>query len=475
MAYKMLTLLTPLLTSPILARALGAEKIGIYSATLAIINVFMLVAMLGSESYGSRTIGAFRNDRNAIQRHFWNIYAVQFVAGCLSVSAYLISCLLIEPDRRLFALLQTPFLLSCLLDINWFYYGCEEFKITVLRNTILKLVTIVCIVLFIHGPDDLWKYIIIMSCTTMISQLMLWVSLRKFIFFEKPQLKEARQHVRPMLNLFIPTIATSVFFVMDKLMIDFFSIETQLGYYYSADKIISIPFGIILALDTIMLPRMANIFSTENLKNAETMLKKTSELTMFFTTAMGFGIAAIAKEFVPFFFGPGFEPCIVLIYLFVPVIIVKGGTHLIRYHYLIPIGKDRIYSVSLYCGVVANLIANFFLIRKYAAIGAVLGTIFAEVVVLIVEIIGTRKEVPFTRMLFSHSLYILFGALMYLAVRWFSGFLIMERLLKLIVMILFGAIIFLTLCLVWWFVLKKGLFYDYIAKLINKNFCKHKV
>ena len=49
MSYRVLTIITPLITSPIISRALGAEKIGVYSATQAYANYFMLFAMLGIE------------------------------------------------------------------------------------------------------------------------------------------------------------------------------------------------------------------------------------------------------------------------------------------------------------------------------------------------------------------------------------------------------------------------------------------
>ena len=38
--YRVLTVATPLITSPILSRALGAEKLGIFSATLALVGYF---------------------------------------------------------------------------------------------------------------------------------------------------------------------------------------------------------------------------------------------------------------------------------------------------------------------------------------------------------------------------------------------------------------------------------------------------
>lgn len=92
MSYRVLTIITPLITSPIISRALGAEKIGVYSATQAYANYFMLLAMLGIEYYGQRSIASTqtRNERSVM---FWEIYAVQCGASIASNSDLLPECL----------------------------------------------------------------------------------------------------------------------------------------------------------------------------------------------------------------------------------------------------------------------------------------------------------------------------------------------------------------------------------------------
>lgn len=44
------------------------------------------------------------------------------------------------------------------LDISWFFQGIEEFKKTVIRNTIVKVVSVICIFTFVKNSNDLNKY-----------------------------------------------------------------------------------------------------------------------------------------------------------------------------------------------------------------------------------------------------------------------------------------------------------------------------
>ena len=52
--YRVLTIITPLITSPYLSRVLGANELGRYSYTMSIVSYFNLIAALGTELYGTR-------------------------------------------------------------------------------------------------------------------------------------------------------------------------------------------------------------------------------------------------------------------------------------------------------------------------------------------------------------------------------------------------------------------------------------
>ena len=70
--YRILTIITPLITSPYLSRVLGVEKLGVFSATYAQANYFILIAMLGVEYYGNRTIAVCNSDKE-LKVKFWEI------------------------------------------------------------------------------------------------------------------------------------------------------------------------------------------------------------------------------------------------------------------------------------------------------------------------------------------------------------------------------------------------------------------
>ena len=71
--YQITTIILPLVTSPYVARVLGAEGIGIYSYTYAVAYYFSLVALLGISNHGNRVIASVRDDALQLKKTFSNL------------------------------------------------------------------------------------------------------------------------------------------------------------------------------------------------------------------------------------------------------------------------------------------------------------------------------------------------------------------------------------------------------------------
>ena len=88
--YQVLAIIVPLITSPYLARVLGAEKIGINTWTYSVVFYFMIFATLGVNNYGNRSIAYIRDDKNELSRKFWSIYSCQAFASTMVIFIYII-------------------------------------------------------------------------------------------------------------------------------------------------------------------------------------------------------------------------------------------------------------------------------------------------------------------------------------------------------------------------------------------------
>lgn len=468
--YQLLVILLPLITAPYVARTLGAEGIGVYSYTHSVAQYFILVAMLGISNHGNRTIAATRDDKAQLEKSFWSIYLIQAFTFSVAIILYILYLALFNVDNLFITLLQLIYVVSGIFDISWYFFGTEQFKITVGRNTIIKLATVVCMFIFIHNPNDLWKYTLIMSSGFLFSQLYLWKYLFKQIQFTKVNVYDALPHIKSIIILFIPVLAYSVYKIMDKIMLGNMSDYFEVGYYENAMKVINIPLGVITAFGTVMLPRMSNMVSNGQQKESLDMIRLSVKVVSFVAAAICFGLMGVSRIFVPVFYGPGYEKCIDLInYLAISVLFIAWA-NIIRTQYLIPMHKDKIYITSTICGAIVNFLINYSLIPQMGGRGAAIGTIAAEFIVWFMQVVGVRRELPVIKILKNSIPYVLFGGLMAILVD-YIGKIRSETVSNLLFLIVVGAFAYCLLVMVYLLVSKDEIWLGlkkFISKKINR-------
>lgn len=410
--YQILLVILPLITAPYISRTLGATAVGVYSYTYSVAYYFLLIAMLGIGNHGNRSIAAVRDDRKKLNKTFSSIYSLQVITFSIAILAYAIYLVLFVKDNRLIVLLQLIYVTSGLFDIGWLFFGLEQFKLTVARNTLIKISTVVLMFVFVHKPSDLWKYTLIMSAGTLFSQAYLWLYVKKYVSFEKCSVKEITSNIKPVLILFIPVLAYSIYKVMDKIMLGNMSSYDQVGFYNNAEKIINIPMGIITALGTVMLPRMSNIVANGDKKRVDDYIRISAKLVTLLSSAIAFGLMGVSSVLAPVFFGDEFIACGEIIRLLSVTVFFIAWANVIRTQYLIPNKRDSIYLTSTMVGAILNLIINWMLIPKYQANGAAFGTIVAELSVMLVQMVAVKNELPMRKYIMSYSPILIIGLIM---------------------------------------------------------------
>lgn len=442
--YQILIMILPLITAPYISRVIGAEGIGVYSYSYSIVNYFVLFAMLGLNNYGNRSIAAVRDNREKLSQTFSEIYGLQMITTGIMIVLYVIYIFLFDFKNKNIAILQIIFIFSALLDINWLFFGLEQFKLTVTRNTIIKIITVICIFIFVKDSEGLWIYTVIMAGGTLLSQSMLWVFIKKYVSFNRSTLSGIIKHIRPNIVLFIPVIAISIYKIMDKIMLGSMTSMSQVGYYENSEKIIGIPMGIITALGVVMLPRMTNLTTNGNFDTAKKYIEISLKFIMFLAIGITLGLLGVSSQFIPLFFGEEFLNAVPVVSVLAFTVLFLSWANVIRTQYLIPQKKDAIYIKSTALGAIANIIINILLIPSYGAVGAAIGTIFAEATVALYQTWKVRKELEINKYFKNMCMYILPGIFMYLVVI-FIGRIELDSLISILLQISIGGITYVVL------------------------------
>lgn len=443
--YQILILIIPLITIPYVSRVIGVSGIGEYSYTYSIVYYFVLMAMLGFNNYGNRSIAKVRDDKEKLSKTFKEIYLLQFFSSILMIIAYIVYLLFFCKNYNLVSYIEIIYIFSCLFDINWLFFGLEKFKLTITRNTIIKIITLIMIFVFVKDPMDTWVYTLILASGTIISNIMLWPFVKKYVDLKKYiNIRDIKKHIIPTLKLFLPVIAVTIYKVMDKTMLGIMTNIDEVGYYENAEKIINIPIAVIGALGNVMLPRMSNLYANNKSEEGCEMIKKSIKIMMFLSFAMTFGLIAISKNFSIIFFGNEFEKTgYLIIYLAITILFLSWG-NVIRTQYLIPKEMDKEYIISAFLGAIVNLVFNIILIPKYSSIGACISTILAEFVVAFYQTIKVSKYLPIKEYLKSTFSFLFTSILMFIIIS-LLPFMIKNGIYLVILQILLGAILYFLL------------------------------
>lgn len=382
--YQILMVIGPLITSPYIARTLGNEMYGVYTYYYSISYYFGIFTLLGLANYGNRKIAKVKScGKEQLSKSFFQMMFMQFGMLLLVSVIYFASLIFWGGEYKFNAVIEWLYILSVGLDISWFYFGIEEFKVTTQKNIFVKIGIIMCILLFVKRPEDINIYTFIMAGGMLISSLLLWVDLHKYIEFVPVSLKDVVSHFKPNLILFIPVVSLALFHYTDKIMLGSMSTWRELGYYSNSDKIVNIPMGLINGLGVVMLPRIAALSISKKSEIIKNYVNKSIVFSVWAGVALCFGIKAISNEFIPFFFGEGYMRCAKLLEWLSLVVIIKAISNVLRTQYLIPMEKDKEFNMSVIVAAIINVIFNCLLIPNYGAMGAVWGTLLAEIIVLL--------------------------------------------------------------------------------------------
>ncbi len=446
-AYQVLNLIIPLITAPYLSRVLGAEGIGIQSYTASIVSYFVLFATLGTSLFGQRNISFVQNNREERSRSFFETFIFRAITTSITLIVYL-AFAFNSSQYKVFYLILSGQLLNIILDISWFFQGMEKFKSIVVRNIIVRICNILFIFIFVKEQNDLALYILSSIIFSAVANLAMWLSMPKYICFVR-NIRPFRDF-KDIILLFLPSIATQVYTVLDKSMIGWFTgSEYQNGCYEQAERIARMALAVVTSISTVLIPRISNLFKEKNSAAIREYTYKGYRFVWIVSIPIMFGIIGISDIFVPVFFGEGYDMAIPLMKIFSVLVVAVGLASVTGVAYLIPTMQQNVYTVTVTISAIFNLILNFMLIPYIGAIGAAIASVGAEIIGAALQIAYCcRKGQLKLGMIFASVWkYIVAGIIMLLMLLWLNSIL-SATVMGLLIMIASGACTYFVILLI---------------------------
>ena len=413
MIYQVLILVLPLITTPYLSRVLGAEGIGIYGYTYSIVTYFILFGSLGVAMYGQREIAYAGENIESRKKVFFEIIIFRFITIAIATVIYYFFFIKGAEYQIYYQILLLE-LIAAAFDISWFFQGMEEFKRTVTRNVLVRICSVSLVFILVKTKEDLARFTLIYSLADLIGNLSLWVYLPKYLKGIKVKNINVLRHLPEIILLFIPQIANQIYKILDTTMIGALVLDkAETGYYEQGQKVIRLLLTVVTSLGVVMVPRMASTYASGDNEKIKNYMKMSFRFVFFLAFPIMFGITSISAEFVPVFFGSGYDKVVILINIICPILILMGMANVLGTQYLLPTKRQKEYTFSVSIGVVVNFVLNYILIKQYASIGASIATVLSELIVVIVQFQYIKKDISFKNLLQMAWKYFTAGVVMF--------------------------------------------------------------
>lgn len=446
LVYQTFVLLAPLITTPYVSRALGAEAIGEYSYMYSIVYYFVLGAILGTATYAEREISFYQDDRKKRSIRFWDLFFLRAITSTISMIAYAV-CVVFVCKSNLMAIIVALNIVAVAFDTIWLFQGMEEFGQITLRNVLIKVITIILIFLFVKTKEDIYIYALIMSASPVISAVCLVPFVHRYI--DALQINELHpfRDFKNIIGLFIPTIAISIYTVLDVTMLGIFTTtKTENGYYEQATKLSKTALTIVTSLGTVMIPRISFYFEKQQKTMIERYMLKSYQFALALGIPICFGLIGISDNLVPWFYGIGFEKVAILLKVSGFLIIAIGLSNITGLQYLVPTKQQNKLTYSVLIGAIVNFIFNLMLIPQWLSVGAAVASVIAEFTVTIVQFIFVRNQLDVKKVLLLMPRYFLASGMMLIVLR-FENMFLPSEIYSTVLMIISGGAIYLSFLL----------------------------
>ena len=249
------------------------------------------------------------------------------------------------------------------------------------------------IFLFIKTKSHIYVYALIFAFAYVGNYTLNIVNLRKYINFTNVKANK-KKHLKSILVLAVTYISNEIYVTVDTLMLGVMSGDYQVGLYSNAMKLIKILINLLTAIGVALLPRISFLKSKNEEEKLKNIINKTIHILFFITVPAVIGIIFISKELIVVLFGEKFVNAQYILIALALLIVLRTFSNLFL-QMLISNHKDKNTSKVYFYGMVMNVILNYFMIKKYLAVGAAISSVIAEGYIMIMLMVSAKKDFKF--------------------------------------------------------------------------------
>lgn len=466
--YTVANILFPFITSIYVSRILLPVGVGKVASAQNIASYFVTIAALGLPSYGVREFAKIRKNKRERNRLFTELFLLNIVSTTLAIVGF---CMLVTINRGFYS--EWPLYAACgfaiafnYLNIDWMYMGVEEYGYIAGRSLIIKSVSLVALFLLVKTKQDYVLYALISSLATGGNYIFNVIHARRFVDIDFSGI-QIKRHLKPVLLIACIIFLSSIYNKIDVTMLNMMATNESVGFYSYAQKTINIVLTMASAVTAALLPRLSYYYDND-IEGFYRLLDKGFQILCLMTLPLAAGMALVAPQVVEFLYGEAFVPASLAIQLMSPLILIKGFGDLFCYQLVYSTKSEKIILPASASASGINIVMNAVLIPVLLQNGAVIASVFSELVTNAIQFVYMKKKVQFriNRKALKMGLFstVVMSACVLLVKR-----IALSNTMELLAEVICGAFVYVAINIV----MKNALFFEIIEKVRTKILCRN--
>ncbi len=386
--------LLPLVTWPYITRVLGPVNLGKVNYIDFLSQAFMIVASFGIPFYATREISFVRNDTRKRGLLVKELILLQGIFAVIAAGLFALVTYKSWAEQPLLCLFGLCNILIGSFTYEWYVQGMEHFKFAAVRTVFARILMLVCFFMLVKASSDYDIYYAIFTFGMIVIAFINAIKMVKENSFEASNI-HLKKHLTPLWHFFLTSSAITIYVYFDTIMLQFITKdELQVGLYTTALKMVKIFLTVIIALSTVLLPRMSYLANENKREVIKAFLGKYFDLVITAGLPVCFGLFLLAPEIIDVMAGGMFSPAVPLMRAlsFLPLIIALSN--MFCFQVLVPFKQEKKFLTAVIAGCAVSLSLNCILIPLYTAQGAACASVVTEIVVTVATGIMAYKIIP---------------------------------------------------------------------------------
>lgn len=383
-------MLFPLITFPYVSRVLGPTSLGRVNFVQGVILYFTILAVLGAPNYGIKELAKAKgvNDWNEFKKIFTELFTMSMISSFIGLVILLLSVTFygkFGQEKALFYIYGAQILFEC-CNINYLFVVLEDHKRRLIRSLTIRILSLGFLFYYVKTPKDYCIYALILVVPEIIARIIDIFSIRRYFIFKNLNM---RRHLKNMILIFLYLFTIGIYGSIDTTMLGTMletGGKTEVGYYTAAVKMYKLVLAIMLALATVLSPRIIGAIKRKEKKE----IYKNMDIYINYCFLIGIPatilMVILSREFTMLFSGGQYSPAIITMMIISPCLFFVAFGTFIGGQIMLPNDLEReILSISI-VGVILNIGLNYFLIPEYTRNGAALATLITELLIALFKI-----------------------------------------------------------------------------------------